>query len=133
MKKILNLIALILSIVLAAGVKLWFHACAKMEDGTWMHCHDAENAVFAAGIALAVLLLLMLLLKNRKAAAVIGFLVTAGAIVTALLPQTIIHMCMMETMRCQSVMKPAVFLIAGAVALLSLIAAILHLTSKEFA
>ena len=130
MKKILNLAALILSVILAAGVKLLFHACAPKDDGTWMHCHSAENTVCICGAVMAVLLLVMLLIKNRKIAALLGFLVMAGGIVTALIPNKIIHLCMMDIMQCHSVMKPAVILLSLAVALLSLLSAGLYLKKE---
>ncbi len=131
MKKILNITALILSVVLAAGVKLWFHACAAKEDGTWMHCHTAEKAVCISGAVLAVLLLAELYVKRGSVRCLLGVLCAACAAVTAFIPNTIVKMCMMTDMRCHSTMKPAVILLSLAIALCSVISGLLALKKAE--
>ena len=95
-----------------------------------MHCHTAENAVCICGICMAVLLLGALLLRGRRAAAIPCLLAAAAAVVTALLPNTIIHMCMMTDMRCHAVMKPAVIILSILTALLSAVSGILHLQER---
>ena len=130
MKKIIHIAAILLSVFLAAGVKLLFHACGPKEDGSWMHCHTAENAVCICGICMAVLLLGALLLRGRRAAAIPCLLAAAAGVVTALLPNTIIHMCMMTDMRCHAVMKPAVIILSILIALLSAVSGILHLRER---
>ncbi|MBQ8922181.1 MAG: DUF4418 family protein [Oscillospiraceae bacterium] len=131
MKKILQIILLLMSAALCAGVKLVFHACAKPAGGMWMHCHDAENAVCGIAAGLAVLSLLMLLIKNGKIAGCIGILTAAGAAAAALVPGHIVKMCMMDTMRCHAVMKPAVIVFSVLIALLALCCAVLRFTEKK--
>ena len=131
MKKILQIVLTVLCAALSAGVKLMFHACAKPESGMWMHCHDAENAVSGIAAGLAVLALLMLLIKNGKIAGAIGLLIAAGAVVSALIPGHIVKMCMMDTMRCHAVMKPAVMIFGAGIALLALCCAVLRFCEKQ--
>ena len=131
MRKILNAAAILLSIFLAAGVKLVFHACGPKEDGSWMHCHTAENTVCICAVGMTLLLFSVLLLRNRKGAFVLSLLSAAVAVVTALLPNTIIHMCMMTNMRCHTVMKPTVIILSVMIALISVITGIMRLREKE--
>lgn len=131
MRKILNAAAILLSIFLAAGVKLVFHACGPKEDGSWMHCHTAENTVSICAVGMTLLLFSVLLLRNRKGAFVLSLLSAAVAVVTALLPNTIIHMCMMTNMRCHAVMKPTVIILSVMIALISVITGIMRLREKE--
>lgn len=133
MKKIIHIAALLLSIFLAVGVKLLFHACNPKDDGTWMHCHTAENAVCIGGIALASLFLMKLLLRSRKAAGILSFLAAGCAFVTALLPNTLIHLCMMTNMRCHSTMKPAVIMLSLSIALLAAVDGILSFKKTDAA
>lgn len=121
MKKLFSGISLCLSILLAAGVKLLFHACKAKEDGSWMHCHQAENAVMICGIILAVLSVIGILIQNRKTLVLIHLLTAMLATVTALIPNTIVHLCMKMDMRCHSVMKPAVIIICACIAVSSMI------------
>ena len=48
------------------------------------------------------------------------------AILTALIPGTFINLCMMNTMRCHSVMKPAVIIMSVVTALCALVNAVLE-------
>lgn len=129
--RIADVALLLLSAVLCVGVKLVFHACGAMEDGSYMHCHSAENAVFAAAIALVVLALLLCLLRARIARAVIAFVTTVLALVTAFIPQNIVHLCMMPDMRCRSIMRPAVLVCSLLIAAAALLSALLSLRAKE--
>lgn len=52
MRKILNAAAIVLSVILAAGVKLMFHACGPKDDGSRMHCHTAENTVCICAVTM---------------------------------------------------------------------------------
>ena len=60
-EKLTEIILVLLSVILTAGVKFLFHACGQKEDGSWMHCHDAEQTVFVLGIMLTVMSVLMLI------------------------------------------------------------------------
>ena len=129
--RIVDIALLLLSAALCIGVKLVFHACGAMEDGGYMHCHTAENAVFAAAIVLTVLALILCLLRARKVRACIAFVAAVLALVTAFIPQTVVHLCMMPDMRCRSIMRPAVLVCSLLIAAAALLSALLSLRAKE--
>lgn len=60
----------------------------------------------AAGIILAIQAAALVFTKGRKLQAVISSCIACGAIVTALIPNVIINLCMMPTMHCNAVMRP---------------------------
>ena len=107
--KITDLILLVLSLVLCIGVKLLFPACDPKEDGSWMACHWAEQAVFACGIALAVMSLLRFFVDLRMKKGIALAMIPAAAI-AALIPNLFIRLCMMQTMQCHAKMRPAVII-----------------------
>lgn len=104
---------------------------AQKEDGCWMHCHTAENTVCISAVGMTLLMLGVFLLRNRKGAFALSLLTTVAAALTALLPNTIIHMCMMTNMHCHAVMKPTVILLSVIIAVISLITGIMRLREKE--
>ena len=117
MKKIniTDVCLLVYSAALCLGVKLVFHACGMKEDGSWMNCHWAEQAVFAISIGLTVTAGLRLLLSRQvKAGAALAMSVVS--VMTALLPGVFVRLCMMDTMRCHAVMRPAVIILCALIA-----------------
>ena len=98
----------VVGVLMAAGVLTLFRACAPGEDGMWMHCHDAQMAVFFISVAITALSLAGVFLKNKGIQLVCSVLAVMLAAVAVLVPGNIITMCMMETMRCNAVLKPFV-------------------------
>ena len=116
---ITEVILLLLSIVLTAGVKTFISPCEhKTDSGMWMACHWAGQAVFGTGTALCANSLLMLILKGRERTGLALANITL-AVVTAFIPNTLINLCMKSEMRCHSVMKPAVIVISIVIAVVS--------------
>ena len=128
---ILDAAVLLLSAALCIGTKLLFHACGAKEDGGWMNCHWAECAVFAAGIALTVSGLLLCTVKGRRQRAGIALGIVPAALTAAFLPQNVIPLCMMNTMRCHSVMRPAVMVLGCLIAVCALTDNILSLKAAK--
>ena len=116
----LTLAMLVLSAFLAFGVIFIFHACGPREDGSFMRCHRVQNtiAVFAACIFLISLFSLFFRGKILKilTSSLIGIL----SVITSLLPKVIMKMCMKDTMRCYTIMRPAVILICALIFILAL-------------
>ncbi len=98
----------VLSLILALGTMTVFHACAKKDDGTWMHCHAAQNDVAIVGIVLVVIFLAAALMQSAGLAKILGIVGIVGAVIAMLIPGTLVRMCMMNTMRCYTVMQPFV-------------------------
>ena len=120
-KKILSLLPAAFSLLMAIGTATVFRACPMKEDGTWMHCHTAQNAVVAAGAAMFVLLLIAAFVKNRMVRIALYGICVAGSILTFLTPGGLVSMCMMDTMRCYAVMQPFVRIMSGCVLVCSAI------------
>ena len=125
MKKIniTDVCLLVFSAALCLGVKLVFHACGMKEDGSWMNCHWAEQAVFAISIGLTVTAGLRLLL-SRQAKAGAALAMSVVSVMTALLPGVFVRLCMMDTMRCHAVMRPAVIILCALIAVTGIAGAV---------
>lgn len=107
-KSIWNKAALILSAFLAAGVMTIFKACGPKEDGTYMHCHSVQMYIFYIALAEIVIIAATLFIRNTKAIAALMVCGAVLSLIAVLLPGRIMPMCMMDTMRCHALMKPAV-------------------------
>lgn len=107
-KSIWNKAALILSVFLAAGVMTIFKACGPKEDGTYMHCHSVQMYIFYIALAEIVIIAATLFIRNTKAIAALMVCGAVLSLIAVLLPGRIMPMCMMDTMRCHALMKPAV-------------------------
>ena len=121
---ILGIAELLLGGILAVGSFTVFAACGEHE-GKYMACHWAQNAVVLIGTVIVITALIKLFAKNsgvKAAFAVTHFLLAVG---TAFIPGKIINLCMMETMRCQTVFKPAVLVISLILAVVSGIEAVI--------
>ncbi len=106
----------LMSLLLVFGVLTVFSACGMKDDGTWMKCHGAQTAVAKLGGAMTVLFFLAAVLRNRALKTVLYELGIIGSVAVFLLPETILPMCMMRTMRCYTVMQPFVRIMAVLIA-----------------
>lgn len=102
------LIQVIVNALFLAGLLTVLRSCDAAEDGTWMHCHSAWVTVLVLAAAMLALSVLKLFDKNPRVGLAFDIVTVPLAVITALTPGTIIGMCMMNTMRCRSVMRPGV-------------------------
>ena len=117
-EKVFALLPAVFSLLLSLGVMTVFSACGMKEDGTWMRCHGAQNAVELGGFVLFFLFSFGAILKSRSLRL---FLFAAGVIGAAALffvPGDIMPLCMMKTMRCHTVFQPFVRLISFVILIL---------------
>ena len=114
--RLTGIILTILSVLLTVGVKSFFSACAPKEDGSWMNCHWAEQAVFVMGCALTAMAVFVLISGKSEAGAGAALSMTALSAAAALTPGLAINLCMMTTMHCHTVMRPAVIVICALIA-----------------
>ena len=111
-----DIILLVLSLCLALGAALVFGACAAHGDGSVMTCHWAGRAVVGTGAAMSALALARLAVGRRaRLGSDLAFIALAG--LAALLPGRLVSLCMMESMRCRAVMRPAVLVLSALIAL----------------
>ncbi len=129
MKKItviLDALLCVLSAVLCFGTKFLFHACAPKEDGGWMACHWAEQAVFGLGIVLLILSIITFCFPDGKTKSGIQISMAVVSALVIAVPNHLIKLCMMTDMRCHSVMKPAAIIISILILICSVTSGMLH-------
>ena len=119
-----------LSFLLSAGTMTVFRACGAKDDGTWMHCHTAQNMAAAGGCLLCILFVICIFVKTPELRAALYAAGTTGAAVVFMIPGRIVSMCMMNTMRCYSVMQPFVRVMSVLVAVAAAINMIGALKSR---
>lgn len=127
---LLSILLLALSIFLTFGTEFLFHACDPKADGSCMMCHWAQRAVTGTGAVLIVLYILCLISKERKVRAAF---ITSGIPVTILamlFPGRLIPMCMSNTMRCHTVMEPAVLAVGCVILVVTVISLVVNLRRK---
>ncbi len=105
-RSIRSWIPVILSLLLLTGTLTVFRACGPKEDGTWMHCHSAQNDIVIAAAILFVVFAAAAVIKNKMLSGVFYIVGIAGSLIVILIPGILVHMCMMDTMRCYEFMQP---------------------------
>ncbi|MBR1591567.1 MAG: DUF4418 family protein [Ruminococcus sp.] len=128
---ITDLLLFLASAFFCTGTKFVFHACGKKEDGSYMSCHWAEQAVFAVSISIVIISLLVLLVKNRKFKAGAAAALIPCALMAAIIPNNMINLCMMNTMRCHSTMRPFVITASAVIIIIAAADIFLNINSKE--
>ena len=120
-----------LSLFLAVGILFVFPACGAKDDGTFMMCHYAGQAVFGMGIALTVISVIALIFGGGKAAAGASLSAAVLAVLTALTPELLIPLCKMPTMQCHTMMRPAIIVLSALIALTAAVNAVIILKRKD--
>ena len=115
---------LVLSAALLIGVLTVFAPCGPKEDGSWMTCHWAGNAVAGAAAVLTVCAIVRMLVRGTKLG--LDFAMISAAALAALLPGQLIHLCMMADMRCRAVMTPAVRVLSVLIAVVAVVDIVLQ-------
>lgn len=96
------------SLAFLLGLLFLFGPCGPKEDGDWMTCHWAGNAVTGLAGVLFVVSLLRLLAPKKEIKTGLSLAVIPVSLLACLLPGRMIQLCMMKMMRCHAVMAPAV-------------------------
>lgn len=128
---VVDIVILVLSIAFCVGIKFVFHACGPKEDGSWMACHWAEQAVFAVSISIAVMALIRVIIKDRRIKIGIALSIIPASIMAAVIPGNMINLCMMKDMHCHSVMHPAVVICSVIIAIAAIAGIIADRKSME--
>ena len=122
-RKVMPWILFAASLVLAVGVLTFLRPCGAHEDGSFGCCHWAGHVCAALGFLMALEAFFMALLPDEKTGAGLGLAAAFTAVVTFLVPGVLVQLCMMETMRCQMYMKPAVRVLSVLIAVLAVLSA----------
>ena len=115
-------ILLVLSLVIAIGSQTFLSPCVH-EDGSFGACHWAGQALMGLGCTLGVLALLVFFVKRARLGVFLSALPVC--VLGILTPGTLIDLCRMSTMRCRTVMQPAMMILFSAALLCALTGAIL--------
>lgn len=116
---IADIVLLLLSAVLFVGLLTFFAPCAAKEDGSYMACHWAGNA--AAGVAAVLTVISLVNLIIRKTDIKKGLLISIIPVSTlgVFIHNGLIKTCMMESMQCNAVTKPACTFISAVILIIS--------------
>ncbi|MBR1930241.1 MAG: DUF4418 family protein [Lachnospiraceae bacterium] len=126
---VLEWILVALCVLLCAGMKLVFHACEVGEN--IMACHWAEQAAFGVAIVLVVQAILLVFIRKADGKLGIKLAMIPTALLEVCIPGVFIHLCMMNTMRCHTIMRPAVSLFGVAIAVVALVSALLERRQEQ--
>ena len=96
-----------------------------------MHCHYAQMNVFCIAVGMAVISLINLFTANRKLGAGLRVVDIILSVIALLIPGTIMGMCMMNTMRCYTVMKPFVTIMCVLMIIVSLIGIVMDMRAGK--
>ncbi len=125
---VLSVILLLLSAVIILGSQTFLSPCVH-EDGSFGPCHLAGQALLGLGCGLGVLAALSLCLKRARP---ILFACAACVCVSGILtPGTLVRLCRMSTMRCHTVMRPAMIILYSAALLCALIGSVVSAKEKK--
>ena len=126
---VLGVSLLIMSIILMAGVKTVFSACAVNSDNI-MSCHWAQEAVFCVSIILILQSLLLLIIPGKQVKTGLALAMIPTAALMAVIPGTLINLCMMADMRCHAYMRPFVIVMAVLIIIVAVVDSLTNLISK---
>ncbi len=130
-KEVTKVTAAVISLLLAVGVMTVFKACGPKEDGSFMHCHYVQLYVFFISLAMAAASVLSILIKKKTVQLVLCSLNAVAALITMLLPGTIMKMCMMKEMRCYTYMQPFVRICAVLILLCSIVTIVMQMINAK--
>ena len=116
-------VSLILALLLMVGALTFAGPCVH-DDGSASACHAAARAIVGGGVVAIVAALVALLVRNAKLAGFVELVSACVGLFAAASPGTLFGLCMMQTMRCWTVMKPFALVCGGALFLCALVGAI---------
>lgn len=102
----------VFSLVFLVGITTFFAPCGPKEDGSWMNCHWAGNALIGLSAVLVVLSLVHIFVPAQVKIGIdsAAFLIAVLAIV---LPGNLIKLCGMHTMKCHTLTRPATIIVSA--------------------
>lgn len=104
------LVTLVLAVLAAAGVKSFAGPCVH-EDGSFGPCHWAGQVLFGLSIVIAAESVIVLWRKDAGLRRGLYLAMMLTAMLGILMPGTLISLCVMESMRCRMIMRPAMLVL----------------------
>ena len=118
-KSLFAILVLVLAALIAVGSVTVIGPCVHA-DGSAAACTGTGRAILIDGCVMAALALLALLIRKPGIRIILFAAAFCAAVVSILLPGTLMPLCKMDTMHCRAVMQPAVMILSGAAAIISL-------------
>ncbi len=116
---IYGVLVAVLGIILAAGTEFVFHGCGVHDDGNYGRCHYAQHVIVAFGILVAISALVSVFIKTKEALVAVSIITSVEAVIAILVPGIIVPLCMMETMRCNTLMRPFATIVSAIILIVS--------------
>ena len=110
--RIADILLPVLSLVFLVGLLTFAGACGPTEDGGFMTCHWAGQAVTAIAVLLLITSIVRLAVRDRGIKKGLSIAILLTAITAAVIPGNVISLCMMNTMHCHAVMRPFIIVMA---------------------
>ena len=129
--RIAEIILLVTGLMILVGSLTVFSACGAKEDGSFMNCHWAQVIITSLGALISAEALAAVIVPNRMFKAGLDLAVGFTSILLALVPGTLIPLCMMPDMHCRAVTQPITLLLACLAFIAAVIGLILNLKRKE--
>ena len=108
-----------------------FKACDMKDDGTWMNCHYAQMYVCYLAVAAAAVSLVGAFITNKIIKILANVITAVLAAIAFFIPGVIVHMCMMETMRCYTMLQPFTRILSCVIIIISVISLVFTLMKKD--
>lgn len=102
-----DIFLLISSAFFLIGILTVFAPCISAEDSGWMSCHWAGNAVAGLAAIITVIAIIHLFVCEEAIKIGLDLAIIPIGILSAIIPENLIRICMISNMRCHSVMRPA--------------------------
>ena len=115
---------LVLALIAATGSQSFLSPCIH-EDGSFGACHWAGQALLGVSGLLGAMALLTLVFKAHRAGLYLATLPTA--ILGMLIPNGLIALCRVDSMRCRALMRPAMTILFAFVLIAALVGALMTL------
>lgn len=114
--------AALLSALLVVGVLTFAGPCVH-DDGTQGACFAASQAIFAAAIVALATSVAAVFLKSMRVRGVLSLVAAGAGVLAAASPGTLFPLCMVQTMRCWTVMRPFALVVGIIIAICGVVAA----------
>lgn len=123
-------VSFIVAVLLVLGVLSFAGPCVH-EDGSAAACHAARIAIAVDGVVGAIVSLVALFARSSKVVGCAAIFAAAAGLAAAASPGTLFGLCMMQTMRCWTVMRPFALVCGVALVICALITAIMAFRRRE--
>jgi hypothetical protein len=127
MKKISGIVTTITSVFLLFAALIF--QCPTKDDGTYMHCHNANIAIAIISCVILVLSIISLMPNNKLTGYITSIVIAIASVFCSIVPGIIISLCMMPEMTCRATMRPTA-IISSVIIFISAIVSLLF-TKKE--